>query len=162
MPFAIGGTMGLSNTEETLRKNRWRIEKLGPVTPEILVFAESIDLPKVSIEEQQIKSAFLTYKFAKNVNWEDININFYDVSDLYSELEKWKSKIYTNDAGVRSPNDYKDDTILVLLDGKAGDVIKYTLKGSWIKSLGHTNLTYSSSEIKLINLTLSYDFALVK
>ena len=123
------------------------------------LIAESLQLPNVTIEEQLIKGALITYKFASGVKWEDATITFYDTEKLLGQLESWRDIVYTNAEGIKSHVDYKRDSSFELLDGKGQELVELKLKNSWPKSIAHGPLSYGSSDIKIITLTLSYDFA---
>ena len=167
--FQIGQGTGPSNTVETLRQHRWLIQTLGPIaigpdaggTPPLL--AESLQLPNVIIEEQTIQAALIKYKFAKSVSWEDASVTFYDTDNLLSKLLDWRNLVYTNVAGIKEhggANGYKKDSIFKLLDGIGKEKVTLTLRHSWPKSISHGPLSYGSTDIKLITVTLSYDFAI--
>lgn len=159
------------HTLETNREHRWRIVQLGPIDFDNERFlAESVLFPNVDIQQQEINASLLTYKFAKNVRWDDVTITLYDTQSLYQSLElQWLNKVFTNIAGIRShaapmQSGYKQDTILELLDGD-GRVLPgqtFTLKGSWPRRISHGNISFSSSAIKLLTLTIAYDFAEVR
>ena len=160
-----GDQLSPSNTIETHRKHRWLIEKLGPIDSfeTAALIAESVQLPEVDIEQHDIKAALLTYKYAKGVKWGDATITFYDTTQILSTIEKeWRDLVYTNAAGVlkHTPgsNGYKQDTTLQQLDGKGAIVRRLTLKNSWPRKIAHGPLSYGSSDIKLVTITLALDF----
>lgn len=161
-----GGSTGSqpSNQEEVNRNHRWRIITLGEnlISRDRLVFAKTLQLPSFSIEEESVMGAHIKYKFAKCVNWEDVVVTFYDTDDLLDLLIEWQNKVFDNQAGIKLANDYKRRSAFALTDGDGTESdIKYQLINSWPKSISHSQLSYEDSEIKLINLTLSYDFAVV-
>jgi hypothetical protein len=161
---AGGGFREPSITVEPNRAHRWRIESLGDgqIARATKVYAKSLQLPGYSIEEEIINGAAVKYKFAKIVNWEDVTISFYDVADpnLINDLLEWEREVYTSGRGIRDANDYKKKCSFVLTNGQ-GDIVgpAFTLFNSWPKSVTHSALSYDNSEFKLVNLTLSYDWA---
>lgn len=161
--FNIGGSgEGPPNTVETLRQHRWRILTLGPVgarESSRLVIAQSLQLPNVNIEEQVIQGALIAYKFAKTVKWDDATVTFYDTFGLLRELETWRDEVYTDAAGIQSHSDYKQDSEFELLRADGEVDVRIRLKNSWPKNIAHGPLSYGSSDIKIITLTLSYDYA---
>ena len=56
-------------------------------------------------------------------------------------------------------NDYKDEVIIYLTNGK-GEVVDdaWVFKNAWPKTINHGALTYDSSDFKLITVTISYDW----
>ena len=163
--FNIGAGAGgsePSNTTELNRNHRWRIISLGENTipRQSLIFAKSLQLPGFTIEEETVQGAAIRYKFAKIVSWEDVTITFYDNVGLVDNLLKWQNLVYDSGAGIKLANDYKKSSSFELTDGNGATAgPTYFLINSWPKSLSHSQLSYEDSEIKLINLTLSYDWA---
>ena len=168
--FIIGGQPGgegarePANTVETLRAHRWKIVNLNDeISGDVFgpdIIAESLQLPNVDIEVQEVKGALITYKFAKSVRWDDVTVTFYDTAKLLPRLiEEWRDKVYTNEKGIRPHKGYKVDAAFELLDGAGNSQLKVTLKNSWIRRIMHGPLSYASSDIKIVTLIISYDFA---
>lgn len=149
------------NTEETNRAHRWMIISLGEntVSNENTLFAKTLVLPGFTVEEEVITSAAIKYKFAKTVNWEDVSIAFYDTLNLFPQLIEWQNLVYTENAGIQPANSYKLRSIFSQTDNTGEPINQFTLHNSWPKSLTHSPLSYESSDIKLVDLVLSYDFA---
>lgn len=177
--FNIGAldTTQSTNITESLRAHRWLIEKLGPVSVSRLIFAKTLVLPGFSVEEEIALGAATKYKFAKMVNWDDVSLSFYDVvefgtatpsettgaspfiNSIFSQLLFWQRKIYTPEGGIGSPNTYKESSIFTLTDGNGNKISPiFHLHGSWPKAITHSPLSYESSDIKLVDVVLSYDF----
>lgn len=152
-----------STTRETHRVHRWRIESLGELNDQQnrnFLFAKTLQLPNITFDEETHVGGSIKYKFAKIVNWEDVTISFYDVYGLYEQLFAWQNLVYTVNAGINPADMYKKESRFVMVDGmgkQAGP--RYILKNSWPKSIQHSPLSYESSDIKLLTIILSYDFA---
>lgn len=161
--FMIGGAGGdLDHMTETLRSHRWLITKLGPVNPRRLVIARDLNLPDLAIEQQEVLGGLIWYKFAKAVKWQDAQVAFYDDGGIGQGIEQWKDKIYTNDEGIKTHtpgSGYKMDCEFELLDGHGEVDTKIILKNAWPKVVSEGRLTYTSSEIKLLTVTLAFDWA---
>lgn len=162
--FAITGTEGRgpSNTQETFRTHRWRVQKLGPIRAEsdpALFLAKELQLPNFSVDQDTVTGASLVYKYAKNINFEDVTISFYDTEDIISELKGWRDTIWTPEEGLRESGSYKDTSIFLLLDGSGETLRTFTLINSWPKKISHGPLSYTSSDIKYVQVTLAYDWA---
>jgi hypothetical protein len=163
--FNIGGGGGgsePSNSSNLNRNHRWRIISLGEsiIPRTALIFVKSLQLPAFTVEEEIVTGAAIKYKFAKTVNWEDVLITFYDNVGLIDDLLKWQKLVYDSGAGIKLANDYKKSSSFELTDGagkSAGS--QYFLINSWPKNISHSQLSYEDSEIKLVNMTLSYDWA---
>jgi hypothetical protein len=161
--FNIGGgdNNEPSNTAELNRAHRWRIVSLGEnlIDGDMLLFAKTLQLPGFTVEEEVITSAAIKYKFAKTVNWEDVAISFYDTVGLFPALIEWQNKVYTEDAGIQPAASYKLQSTLSQTDSTGEPINQFILHGSWPKALTHSPLSYESSDIKMVDLILSYDFA---
>lgn len=160
--FNISGGNGPSNTIEMLYSHRWLIKKLGPVGRDTLLIARDLVLPDLKIDRQEINGGTIVYKFAKSVKWDDVQVTFYDDSKLLSEIDKWVDLVYTNDAGIKShapSGGYKQECQFELLDGEG--TVKNTIKlmNAWPVTVSQGKLTYTNSDIKIITLTLAYDWA---
>ncbi|MEM3000625.1 MAG: hypothetical protein QXU32_00630 [Nitrososphaerales archaeon] len=161
--FNIGGSTGppIAPKKDLHRAHRWRIVTLGGfVTRDNLLYARTLTLPTFSVEEELVMGSSIKYKFAKAINWEDVRVSFYDIIGLYEDLVKWQDAVYTPTTGINVADSYKRDSIFELVDGMGNMAgLQHILKNSWPKSISHSELNYESSGIKLIELTLSYDWA---
>jgi hypothetical protein len=170
--FNIGGGNNRepSNTIEAFRNHRWRIMSLGAdgttggvINSDKLVFAKSLQLPEFNVEEEMVTGAAIKYKFAKIVNWGDVVVTFYDVSGVYDGIMTWQGKVYSAQTGIGVADDYKKESRFQMTNGQGTeDGPLYVLKGSWPKVVNHSTLSYEDTELKLINLTLSYDWAEIR
>ena len=161
--FSVNGTGGgPPNTVETLRDHRWLINQLGPVETDQLIFAKDLQLPDLRFDKLEVLGGALWYKFAKSAKWEDITVVFYDTGDMLEQLNKWRDLVFTNDDGIKihAPSGgYKDICEFILTDGDDVPINAITLHNAWPLVISQGKLTYTSSNIKLISVTLSYDFA---
>lgn len=158
-----GNQYPIHNNIETFRRHRWVIQQLGPITHRnVLIVANEITLPKWTPDKIEMVYS-VEYKYAKNVKWSDCTISFYDALNDYSiidELQDWRDKVHTIENGILKHSDYKQDSVLIELDGKGSEARKCTLKGSWPISIDYGKLSMSDSTIKLVELTLSLDYAI--
>jgi hypothetical protein len=150
------------NMSETLRSHRWNIQQLGPISQNDTILVKELQLPQYTIERQEVLGGMQWYKYAKSVKWEDLEVQFYDNSQIYKSLLSWRDKVFTNDGGIQSHNissGYKKDCIFALLDGEGSVAQKIKLKNAWPASINLGRLSYTNNEIKLVVLTLAYDWA---
>jgi hypothetical protein len=116
--------------------------------------------PTVTINKESYQSASLEYKFAKSVTWDDIKLVFYDTIGLTAQLLRWRSLVWDPENGLKS--DYKKDTILKMSTASDDqDFLNktWTLYGSWPSIIRYGDLTYTSSDVVSVELTLTYDYA---
>jgi hypothetical protein len=161
-----GVTTTPNNNAEFYRNHRWRIVSTG-IPPTVAVdptrervYAKSVQLPSVTFEEEKLKTgSAINYKIAKGANWQDFTIKFYDVYGLYDVYKQWQDAIWNQTEGIRPPSDYKGQPIIALTD-HAGDARQtYTAFGAYPKSITHGDLSYENSEVKLLTVTYTYDYA---
>jgi hypothetical protein len=165
--FQIGG-IGPSNTTETLRNHRWLITQLGP-TKGLAILAKDLQLPDLSILQQEIMPGQNTYKYAKGTKWSDIQVVFYDDGKILEQINNWRARIYSAGTGIKSHAlsfGYKQTCVFHLLSGctkttESGinSVNVIILIGAWPSNISLGRLSYTDSKIKEITLTLSYDYA---
>jgi len=170
--FNIGGSQPNQprNTVEFHRAHRWIISSLGiptavggtSTTEKLRLYAQSIQLPSLSFEEKKIKGGNSYYKIAKRADWQDVVVKFYDVHGLFDLFNKWQDAIWTPEEGIKVPSGYKGDPKFRLLAGDGGKVQEYRLKGAYPKLINHGEMSYTSSEVKILTVTFSYDFAEVE
>lgn len=158
--LVIGGQgEGPSNTTEILRSHRWRIATLGDIQLNRLTIApKELQLPNFTVETESHQGGSVVYKYAKSVNWEDVSLTFYDTVNLYSAIDEWREKVWSDANGIGIANDYKKRTEFELYDGAGNTIFIYTLINSWPKKFAHGPLSMASSDIKVISLVLSYDW----
>lgn len=162
--FVINGQggPGPANTVDTLRNHRWLITNLGPVKITQMLVARDLVLPSLKLERQEVLGGLIWYKYAKAVKWDDLDISFYDNGIILKDLETWRDMIFTNEEGIKdhSPSSgYKKECEFVLIDGTGNTKNKFTLKGAWPAKIGHSQLSYTNNEIKLVTATMAYDWA---
>lgn len=159
--FNIGSSgPGPSITADVYRAHRWKIVNLGEnsVSRYETVYAQSMTWPSVALEEESVMGAAINYKFAKAAVFEDVTVTFYDVLNLFDQLNDWQKKVYNPQDGIGLANDYKKESKFALTTENGDEAVKATLKNSWPKAITHSQLTYEASELKLVSLVLSYDW----
>jgi hypothetical protein len=143
----------------------WEVDKLfGDAYHTKKILAKDATLPTFTIAKDTVDGSSLVYKYAGMVTWEDIKITFYDIvlsdsSKASTILKDWRAKVWSAASGLKSPNDYKNDSIITTytLDWVTKSV--WTLHGSWPSTVKEGDLTYTSTDIKVIEVTVSYDWA---
>lgn len=150
----------LSAVGDAHRSFRWRlVQTVGISLNDFNVYAKSLTPPTYTVNEEQVDGASVKYKFAGSINWEDVSITFYDVYGLMDQLFKLYNNIWDPSIGLLPAANYMGDTIFELVDGDGNRIDQWTLKNSWIKSMSHSDLDYSSNELKTVSLTVAYSWA---
>ncbi len=124
-------------------------------------------LPTFTVNKETVEGSNIEYKFAKSVSWEDVSVTWYDVEGLYEIILEWRKSIWSADTaqGLRQAAAYKKQTVInSYLGSHLGDFSsnyqKYTLVNSWPSSIKYGDLTYTSSEVKSVTVTITYDWAI--
>ncbi len=125
-----------------------------------VVVLKDCSLPEVTVEQDKVKGTFTEYKYAKGVSFSDVKMTFYDASGLLGKLMTWMNSIYDPDGGLNVAVNYKSDSAIQvsLPDGSWNSRQVYYLYGSWPSSIKYGDLTYTSSDVKVVDLGLTYDF----
>lgn len=127
---------------------------------------KDVTLPTFTVNKETVEGAHIEYKFAKSVSWEDVSVTWYDVDGLFRDILSWRSSIWNADSiGLKQAAEYKKKTTInsfvgsYLGDPQQRPYQRYELYNSWPSSIKYGDLTYTSSEVKLVTVTITYDWA---
>lgn len=117
-------------------------------------------LPTISIEKETYKGSFVEYKYAKSVTFEDVTMSFYDSYGLLDKINQWYANVFDENAGIAAASVYKKNSSITVSLPEAGSnsTQVYWLYGCWPSSVKYGDLTYTSSDVKVVDLTLTYDY----
>lgn len=158
--YTIGQTVAKSSTQ-FIYNYTWEVHKLFDTsaanTP--IVYVKDVSLPSVTLGKEDVKGASLNYKFASEATYDDVRLTFYDTVGFLELLRKWRKSIWDQSTGLRTAYEYKkqSDIKVYTPDGELTEI--YVLNGSWPSTIKYGDLTYTSSDVKFVDLTVSYDWA---
>lgn len=134
-------------------------ESFSPRAGNPLLMLKDATLPTFSAGKEMVAGASLKYKFAKDVTWDDIKLTWYDNVGLINIIRQWRRAVWTQQNGLLGADGYKKLTTLRtwLPSGEAD--VEWTLVNSWPSSIRYGDLTYTTSDVKLVEVTLTYDWA---
>lgn len=166
--FAVNGNFGgqvgtrqAGATEEYLYTYTWEIFQLFETREQLLVHAKDITTPTFTVGVETQQGASLEYKFAKNVSYDDVKVTFYDTVGMMRLLKGWRQRVWTATDGLKVAERYKRNSRLYAYppnwDLDKGE--SWYLKGSWPSVIRHGELTYTSSDVKIVEVTVTYDWA---
>jgi hypothetical protein len=167
--FMVGGIGGMPDKSSVSGRRQfyynytWDIESIfqdSPAGKPPLVCLRDASLPTFTVNKETYQGASLEYKFAKSVVWEDIKVSWYDSEGLLPIMKTWREMVWTPECGIKPPNLYKFDTILNHFLPTGAKQNQWKLNNSWPSQIRHGDLTYTSSEVKIIEVTVSYDWAI--
>lgn len=127
-----------------------------------LLMLKDATLPSFTVVKDSYIGGSLEYKYAKSVVWDDIRLTWYDTEGMLSVMKEWRVSVWTENGGLRAASDYKKDTKLLIYRPDGFGRCGYELNGSWPSQIKSGDLTYTSSEAKIIEVTVSYDWATEK
>lgn len=124
-----------------------------------MVSLKDATLPVFTVNKEQVQGSSLEYKFAKSVVWEDIKISWYDTLGLLDVLVAWRSTVWTPQCGIKTANEYKKVSTLSTYLPTGQSVNEWVLINSWPSQIRYGDLTYTNSDVKFVEMAVSYDWA---
>jgi hypothetical protein len=130
--------------------------------PNAGVMVKDVVLPNFTVNKGTVKGAALEYKHAKSVTYDDVKVSWYDTEELLSTILLWRSTVWSPQLGLSATNEYKAISVIeqyLPSDGLTAPTREYKLINSWPSVIKHGELTYTDSEVNLVEVTLTYDWA---
>lgn len=124
-----------------------------------LIYVREATLPSWDFDKEKVMGASLEYKFAKSIVWNDIKIIWYDTDGLAEIMQIWRSTIWAPHIGLALANDYKKESTLQSFDFSFENPVSWKLINSWPGNVKVGDLTYVNSDVKMVEVTLVYDWA---
>jgi hypothetical protein len=143
----------------------WEITRLfdtsytnqGSADPVIML--RDMTLPTFSTSVDKYLGASVDYKWAKSVSWDDVKLTWYDSEGMIDIIEGWRRSIWTDDDGLRPGAQYKKTSILSYFLPDYTSRVNWYLYNSWPTQIRSGELTYTNSDIKIVEATVAYDWA---
>ena len=146
---------------EPKMKNRYVMEIEN--IPSYLV--KAANRPTIQFETIALDHINVKRKLQGKADWQDITITLYDpiVPSAAQKVMDWIRLGHESITGRRGYADFYKKDITFYLLGPVGDKIEqWTLKGAFIQQANFGELDFSSNEVATIELTLSYDYAILE
>jgi hypothetical protein len=148
---------------EPKMKNRYYMELSEVGIPAYLV--KSANRPSINFESIKLDHINTYRKLQGKGEWQDLSITLYDpiVPSAAQKVMEWIRLGHESITGRRGYADfYKKDIDFYML-GPVGDKIEqWKLKGAFIQAANFGDLSFDSNEPATIELTLSYDYAILE
>lgn len=157
-----GGTAGPPATREYHYTYTWQVlELLGDFEYLMITTIKDVTLPTFTVNVENQQGASLEYKFAKSVTYDDVKVSFYDTVGLLNKLREWRQTVWTPQEGLKVANDYKKRSRINVFTPEwvQEKQQNFTLYGSWPSVIRHGELTYTNSDVKIVEVTITYDWA---
>lgn len=130
----------------------------------VLVHLKDLTLPTFNVSKEVVIGSALEYKFGKSVSWSDVKVVWYDTVGLISVIRRWRERVWNQSSGLAPAGEYKRRSILsqyspYRTELNDAETVQYRLEGSWPSIIRYGDLTYTNSDVKVIEVTISYDWA---
>ena len=126
---------------------------------------KAMNRPTIQFETISLDHINVKRKLQGKADWQDITITLYDpiVPSAAQKVMDWIRLGHESITGRRGYADFYKKDITFYLLGPVGDKIEqWTLKGAFIQQANFGELDFSSNEVATIELTLSYDYAILE
>lgn len=161
--FIVNGVgQGAPATVKPYYKYTWEVTNFygdGIQNGSPLVYLKEAGTPSWDFDREEIQGASLVYKFAKSIKWNDVKFTWYDTVGLHTKIKSWRESVWKADTGLLNPDDYKKTSILKSLTFSWEEPVTWTMYNSWPAAVKVGDLTYTDSDVKQVEVTLSYDWA---
>jgi hypothetical protein len=121
--------------------------------------------PTIQFETVTLDHINIKRKLQGKGEWQDITITLYDpiVPSGAQQVMEWVRLGHESITGRRGYADFYKKDVQIYSLGPVGDKIEqWTLKGAFIQSANFGDLDWSSNDPQQIELTLSYDYAVLE
>jgi hypothetical protein len=148
---------------EPKMKNRYYMEFTDVNLPAYLV--KAANRPTINFETIKLDHINIYRKLQGKGEWQDISITLYDpiVPSAAQGVMDWVRLGHESITGRRGYAEFYKKDIQFYMLGPVGDKIEqWTLKGAFIQAANFGDLSFDSNEPAQIELTLSYDYAILE
>jgi hypothetical protein len=121
--------------------------------------------PQIQFETVTLDHINIKRKLQGKGEWQDITITLYDpiVPSGAQQVMEWVRLGHESITGRKGYADFYKKDVQIFSLGPVGDKIEqWTLKGAFIQNATFGDLDWSSNDPQQIELTLSYDFAILE
>lgn len=164
-PMSSPGGDLIAAQAEYIYAYHWKITKFfdkGTNPSDATIHLKDATLPTFTVGRDTVLGGSLEYKFAKSVCWEDVRVTWYDTTGLSKIMKEWRDSVWTEKDGLKSASSYKKDSVITTLDMEGRIETEWTLKNSWPAVIREGDLTYTASDVKVVEVTIAYDWAVSK
>jgi len=164
--FSISGIGGFSRTANPtanyFTKFYWELGTIFDTEVQAgstLVSLKTCTLPTFKVEVETISGAAHKYKHAKSIDWEPVKLSWYDTAGFLPKVKAWRESIWTTSTGLDFPDNYKKTTKIIVMTPDNYAAQMWVLYQSWPATISHGDLSYTDSEIKMVDVDIVYDWA---
>ena len=152
----------LSSTKNTqVQMTNW-YEILVPDMADLTIMVRNCTLPEISTPAVELPFGNSKAKVPGQVEFGDGSMTFMDAikKDIEKQLVEWQSKVYDVKTGKMGWVDEFKKDITVTQYGPDGTCERvWTFEGAWPSQISYGEMSGESSDVKQIQVTMSYDRA---
>lgn len=127
---------------------------------------KATSLPQLDNGEIVIDHINVDFKVKGKSRWQDINVTLYDpvVPSAAQQVHEWIEVHHNSETGLDGYAflEYKKDICIHALDPKGIPVEKWDVYGAFVADSNWGQLDWSSDDAKEIELTIKYDYAVLR
>jgi hypothetical protein len=162
--------IGLLNAPSTILKRKFRFLfgiqycQSGSANTNNVVspsFVKSANRPDITIQDTELNFLNQTTWIPGKAKWETIEVTYWDVAGAQNAgLFSWLASVYNFTSVCRFQStalaDYGGIATIVMLDGCGNPLESWILNDAWPSSIKFGELSYESSDVAEVTLTLRY------
>ena len=148
---------------EPKMKNRFYMQFNNTGIPAFMV--KTGNRPQINFEKVTIDHINVKRQLKGKGEWQDLEITLYDpiVPSAAQAVMEWVRLGHESITGRDGYADFYKKDIDIFMLGPVGDKVEqWTLKGAFITSANFGDMDWASSDVVSIELTLSYDYAILE
>ena len=168
--FALAGdSQGkLPNAQAEPRfKHRWVFEVADGPDTDIFLYLREASRPKVNQDAVEMWHNQAPAYFSGRSQWNPISITFYDIEqnpDVSDAVWNWHQMVVehssSDSATAKRVKNYKKKGKLDSLGADGTSNETWELYNCWPQDIDFSNLSYTTSEVQVITVSLKYDAAI--
>lgn len=124
-----------------------------------MVMLKECSTPTFVANQEKYVASNLQYKYADYVSWDDVRVSWYDTNGLLDLLREWRKSVWSEEAGLQPATNYKRNTQISCYDQSGRNKFGWILRNSWPSTIKNGDLTYTASDVKIVEVTITYDWA---
>lgn len=124
-----------------------------------LIALKECSTPTFTANKESYTASSLEYKYAKSIVWDDIRVSWYDSEGLLAKIREWRQTVWSPEYGLKAAKNYKKNTRLSYYLPDYTSSVGWVLKNSWPSTIRSGDLTYTNSDVKVIEVIVTYDWA---
>jgi len=139
----------------------WKLNVLGNNEyEETSFYPKSVTPPSFSYSTMEFDSGHAVYEIPKSRKWNDIKVVLYDVHNTNKDIHNMVYSGWSRDKGLKPVSGlHVGDSVIEVAYNTGEPAYTWNLFNSWIKAVSSADLTYESSGVNQLTITVGYTWA---